>query len=426
MLDYYVAYDVIFELIMLDAFKQFLSAKERLPEKNLHYYIKWVSDCYRYFDIAEIQPLSNEQNTRFLNHLAKKHEDWQVQQADRALKLYGYFLSRSLNNSDDTTAAVPLDWQTIEKELSEALRLRHRSYSTEKTYILWLRQFRGFSKDKNPNSLEGKDIQNFLSHLAVEKKVSASTQNQALNALVFLYRHVLDRDIEGEISAVRARQKRRLPVVLTIKEIERIFSGMSGVNLLMVKLIYGCGLRLHECLQLRIKDIDFERNMVIIRSGKGEKDRRTVLPEAIREELITHLNQVKALYEKDREAKLNGVQLPGALERKYPNAGKEWAWFWFFPSKTLSIDPQTGIVRRHHVYHDALQRAFKNAVMKTGITKPASIHTLRHSFATHLLENGYDIRTIQELLGHSNLQTTMIYTHVATKNILGVRSPLDK
>lgn len=236
---------------------------------------------------------------------------------------------------------------------------------------------------------------------------------------------MLDKNIEGEISAVRARQNRRLPVVLTVKEIEKIFSGMSGANLLMTKLIYGCGLRLHECLQVRVKDIDFEQNMVIIRSGKGDKDRRTVLPEAIRQELIAHLNQVKALYEKDREVKLNGVQLPGALERKYPNAGKEWAWFWLFPSKSLSIDPQTGIVRRHHVYHDAMQRAFKVAVMKSRITKQASVHTLRHSFATHLLEKGYDIRTIQELLGHRNLQTTMIYTHVATKNILGVRSPLD-
>ena len=426
MLDYYIARYIIFELIMLDAFKQFLSTKERLPEKNLHYYLKWVSDCYRYFDITEKQPLSNEQIAKFLNHIAKRYENWQVQQADRALKLYGYFLSRSLSNSVGTAAVLPSDWQKIEKKLSEALKLRHRSHSTEKTYTLWLRQFRGFIRDKNAHSLEGKDIQNFLSHLAVEKKVSASTQNQALNALVFLYRHVLDRDIEGEISAVRARQKRRLPVVLSMKEIEKIFSVMSGANLLMAKLIYGCGLRLHECLQIRVKDIDFEQNMVIIRSGKGDKDRRTVLPEAIREELITHLNQVKALYEKDREAKLNGVQLPGALERKYPNAGKEWAWFWLFPSKSLSIDPQTGIVRRHHVYHDALQRAFKNAVMKTGITKQASVHTLRHSFATHLLEKGYDIRTIQELLGHTNLQTTMIYTHVAKKNILGVRSPLDE
>lgn len=274
--------------------------------------------------------------------------------------------------------------------------------------------------------LTGKDLQDFLSYLAVDKKVSASTQNQALNAIVFLYRHVLDKDIEREISAVRARQNRRLHVVLTMQEIEKIFSGMSGINLLMAKLIYGCGLRLQECLQLRVKDIDFEQSVVIIRSGKGDKDRRNVLPEAVKEELVTHVNEIRVLYKKDKEAKLNGVQLSGALERKYPNAGKEWGWFWLFPSQSLSIDPRTNILRRHHVYHDALQRAFKKAVMKAGITKQTSVHTLRHSFATHLLENGYDIRTIQELLGHKNLQTTMIYTHVATKNILGVRSPLDK
>jgi len=411
---------------MLNAFKQFLGTKERLPEKNIPYYVKWVSDCYRYFDIQQSQPLANEQNTEFLNRLAKKHEDWQVQQAERALKLYGYFLSCSQKNNDETLTSDSSDWQRMEEKLREALKLRHRSYSTEKTYIIWLRQFKGFINGKQPNSLTGKNLQDFLSYLAVDKKVSASTQNQALNAIVFLYRHVLDKEIEGEINAVRARQNRRLPVVLTVKEIEKIFSGMSGINLLMAKLIYGCGLRLQECLQLRVKDIDFEQNVVIIRSGKGDKDRRTVLPEAIKEELATHADEIRVIYEKDRTAKLNGVQLPGALERKYPNAGKEWGWFWVFPSQSLSMDPLADVVRRHHVYHDSLQRAFKNAVMKAGITKQASIHTLRHSFATHMLENGYDIRTIQELLGHQNLQTTMIYTHVATKNILGVKSPLDK
>lgn len=410
---------------MLQVFSQFLSEKERIPEKNAPYYVKWVSDCYRYFDKPETQVLTNDQNTKFLNHLAKKHEDWQVQQADRALRLYGYFLNRMQRNVD-TPCDISCDWKKIEEKMREALRLRHRSYSTEKTYIMWFRHFQGFINGKQPQSLEGRDIQDFLSYLAVEKKVSASTQNQALNAIVFLYRHVLDKDIEGEISAVRARQNRRLPVVLTVNEIGRIFSEMSGVNKFMARLIYGCGLRLQECLQLRIKDVDFEQSLIIIRSGKGDKDRRTVLPEAVKEELVKHMNEIRAIYEKDRNAKLNGVQLPGALERKYPNAGKEWGWFWLFPSQTPSMDPRTHVVRRHHVYHDALQRAFKTAVMKAGITKQASVHTLRHSFATHLLESGYDIRTIQELLGHSSIQTTMIYTHVATKNILGVRSPLDK
>lgn len=411
---------------MLQAFNQFLNDKERIPERNTPYYVKWVSDCYRYFDKPETQLLTNDQNAKFLNHLAKKHEDWQVQQADRVLRLYGYFLNRMQRNEDGTSGDKPGDWKKIEDKTREALRLRHRSYNTEKTYIIWLRQFQGFVNGKQPQSLEGKDIQDFLSYLAVEKKVSASTQNQALNAVVFLYRHVFDKDVAGGISAVRARQNRRLPVVLTANEIEKIFSEMPGVNKLMARLIYGCGLRLQECLQLRIKDVDFEQSLVIIRSGKGDKDRRTVLPEAVKEELVKHINEIRVIYEKDRKSKLNGVQLPGALERKYPNAGKEWAWFWLFPSQTPSMDPRTNVIGRHHVYHDALQRAFKTAVMKAGITKQASVHTLRHSFATHLLESGYDIRTIQELLGHSSIQTTMIYTHVATKNILGVRSPLDK
>ncbi|MBI5746322.1 MAG: integron integrase, partial [Nitrospirae bacterium] len=222
-----------------------------------------------------------------------------------------------------------------------------------------------------------------------------------------------------------ARQRRRLPVVLSIKEITSIFEYMAGTQQLMAMLIYGCGLRLQECLSLRIKDIDLEQNIVIVRSGKGDKDRRTMLPESLKDNLIHHLSEVRAMYDEDRAKDLNGVYLPNALERKYPNAGKEWAWFWLFPSKSLSVDPRSHTVRRHHMHPASLQKAFKTAAGKAGIAKQASVHTLRHSFATHLLEKGYDIRTIQELLGHSNLQTTMIYTHVATKNILGVRSPLD-
>ncbi|MEP9410653.1 MAG: integron integrase [Candidatus Brocadia sp.] len=311
-------------------------------------------------------------------------------------------------------------------QTSEVLRLRHRSYSTEKSYIAWLRSFRGFVHDKKPSQLTSKDIQDFLSSLAVDRKVSASTQNQALNALIFVYRHVLEKEIgEDELNAVRAIYKRRLPVVLTLKEVHAIFDRLSGVQRIMAMLTYGCGLRLQECLSLRIKDIDLEQNIVIVRSGKGDKDRRTILPESLKDDLITHISEVRGLYDQDRGKGIHGVYLPGALEKKYPNAGKEWGWFWLFPSKSLSVDPRTHTVRRHHMHPASLQKAFKVAVAKAGITKQASVHTLRHSFATHLLENGYDIRTVQELLGHRNLQTTMIYTHVATKNILGVRSPLD-
>jgi len=249
----------------------------------------------------------------------------------------------------------------------------------------------------------------------VEKKVSSATQNQALNAIVFVYRNVLRKDIENLLDAVRAKRKRRLPVVLTTKEVKQIFDHMDGVHGLMAMLIYGGGLGLTECLRLCIKDLNLEQNMVIIRGGKGDEDRRTVLPERLKDDLIQHLTSVREIYDQDRKENLNGVALPGALEKKYPNAGKEWGWFWLFPSRTLSLDPRTRIVRRHHIHPASLQREFKNAVQKAGITKQASIHILRHSFATHLLEKGYDVRTIQELLGHKFLQTTMIYTHVAKK-----------
>jgi integron integrase len=371
------------------------------------------------------QPLDKDLKDQFLKQISKHHEEWQVRQADNALRLYHFFLSRNSKVSSESLLSPQEGWDRVEEDTRKVLRLRQRALATEKTYISWLRQFRGFAAAKLPQELDGIDLQNFLTHLAVERRVAAATQNQALNALVFVYRHVLEKDIGSVLDAVRAKHRRRLPLVLTPSEVERIFGQMSGLNRLMAMMIYGCGLRLVECLRLRIKDLDLEQGVVVVRSGKGDEDRRTVLPEVLRDDLIHHLESMKVLHDEDRGKNLNGVALPGALERKYPKAGKEWGWFWLFPSKTLSIDPRTHTVRRHHVHPASLQRAFKEAVGKAGTAKPASIHTLRHSFATHLLEKGYDIRTIQELLGHKFLQTTMIYTHVATKNILGVRSPLD-
>lgn len=358
--------------------------------------------------------------------MSKVHEDWQVKQADYALRLYNFFLSHQRGKHLPTSPESERKWIAIEKDTRKALRLRHLSLNTEKSYIIWLRQFQGFIGEKSSEELEGADLQNFLTHLAVERRVSSSTQSQALNALAFVYRHVLNKQIEGLIEAVRAKHKRRLPVVLTPQEVEILFDKMSGVHQLMAMLIYGCGLRLSECVKLRIKDVDLECSMVIVRAAKGDKDRRTVLPERLKDRLIQHIATVRSIYEKDREQNLPGVALPGALEKKYPNAGREWSWYWVFPAQSLSIDPRSMIIRRHHMHPGLLQRAFKIAVEQATISKHVSVHTLRHSFATHLLENGYDIRTIQELLGHQNLQTTMIYTHVATKNILGVRSPLDK
>ena len=409
---------------MLNSFKEYISKKGSVKSQYIPFYLKWVADCYSFLAVPDSTRIDSDRKKQFLFHMAKTHEDWQVKQADTALRLYQYFLAQSEKESRHEGGAVP-EWRGIEEKMREALRLRHRSYSTEKAYITWLRGFKQFIKNLPPDQISGRELQDFLSHLAVEKRVSSSTQNQALNAIVFLFRHVLEKDIAGELSAVRARQRRRLPVVLTAKEIQGIFDRMSWTPKLMAMVTYGCGLRLQECLTLRIKDIDLEQNIIIVRSGKGDKDRRTVLPESLKDQLIEHCAAVRSLHEKDRDKNLPGVFLPDALEKKYPNAGTEWGWFWLFPSQSLSVDPRTHTIRRHHMHPASLQKAFKAAVMQAGIAKQASVHTLRHSFATHLLENGYDIRTIQELLGHTNLQTTMIYTHVATKNILGVRSPLD-
>jgi len=410
---------------MLTEFKHYLTSNGHIKSTYVPCYLKWVSLCYEYLNEATGQRVSSDQKGEFLKHLSKRYEDWQVKQADYALRLYNYFLSRNGKGIKKETGDNEKEWAWAMQETRRVLRLRHRSLSTEKSYLMWLRRFRGFANSKGLRDLEASDLQGFLSYLAVEKKVSPSTQSQALNALVFVYRHVLEKDIENAISAVRARERRRLPVVMSVQEVERVFDEMTGIHRLMGMLIYGCGLRLMECLRLRIKDVDLERGVVIVRSGKADKDRRTVFPERLKDDLIQHIDGVSEIYEKDRKQGLNGVQLPGTLERKYPNAGKEWGWFWLFPSKSLSVDPVSLVVRRHHVHPASLQRAFKMAAAKAGISKQVSIHTLRHSFATHLLERGYDIRTIQELLGHKNLQTTMIYTHVATKNILGVRSPLD-
>jgi integron integrase len=410
---------------MLRNYEAFLTKKGTIKTQYVPFYLKWVSDCYGFLNEPLSNRLSGEQKKQFLSDMVKRHEDWQVKQADTALRLYDYFLSKNITAMMDETSSHNETWELLEEKMRDSLRLRHRSLSTEKTYLIWLRSFKAFVGEKLPHHLEGRDLQDFLSHLAIDKRVSASTQNQALNAIVFFYRHVLDKNIDQELSAVRAKQRRHLPVVLTDREIQSIFGQLSGTLKLMAMLIYGGGLRLQECLQLRVKDIDIEQNILIVRSGKGDKDRRTVLPEVIKDNLIKHLSEIRSIYDQDRREGIAGVWLPGALEKKYPNAGKEWGWFWIFPSKSLSIDPRSNIIRRHHIHSALLQKAFKVAVGKAGITKQASVHTLRHSFATHLLEKGYDIRTIQELLGHRNLQTTMIYTHVASKNVLGVRSPLD-
>lgn len=307
----------------------------------------------------------------------------------------------------------------------DVIRLKHYSIRTEKAYVSWIRRYILFHNKRHPKEMGSHEIETFLTHLAVDKNVAASTQNQAFNALLFLYREVLNIQLDDSINAVRAKRPKRLPVVLTKEEIQKIFDSMSGTYLLMAKLLYGSGLRLMECLRLRVKDIDFEQNQIFVRYGKGMKDRVTVLPESLKAHLQEQLKHVKMVHEDDLAKGYGRVYLPFALERKYPNASREWIWQYVFPSKSLSKDPRSGKIRRHHLNESSLRRAVKKAVKLTGINKSVSCHTFRHCFATHLLEDGYDIRTVQELLGHEDLSTTMIYTHVLNRGGMAVRSPID-
>lgn len=306
-----------------------------------------------------------------------------------------------------------------------AIRARHYSRRTEEAYSAQMKRFIFFHGKRHPSEMGEREIAQFLSSLANDFHVSASTQNQALNALLFLYNEVLEKKIGLVEGIVRAKRSKRLPVVLTKEEVKRVLDCMNGTPWLMAVLLYGAGLRLMECCRLRIKDIDFSRNQIVVRAGKGDKDHYTMLPAAVKEPLLRHLQAVRRQHQEDLRKGLGRVALPNALERKYPNAGREWGWQWAFPATSHYTDTVTREKRRHHLHESVLQRAFKEARLKAGLSKPATCHTLRHSFATHLLEDGYDIRTVQELLGHTDVTTTMIYTHVLNRGGRGVRSPAD-
>ena len=310
-------------------------------------------------------------------------------------------------------------------QVRNALRAKHYSYRTEQAYVDWIRRFILFHHKRHPNEMGDQDIQAFITHLAVERRVAASTQNQALSAVLFLYRHVLEREISTPSALLRARKSEHLPTVLSKREAQAVLAQMSGLPKLMAQLLYGGGLRLMECMRLRVKDVDFDHVQLLVRDGKGEKDRSTVLPQVAISGLRSQIDQVRALHETDLAEGFGEVALPYALDRKYPSAGRELAWQFVFPAAHRSIDPLTNTIRRHHLDAGVLQRAVKMAAEAAGILKPVSPHTFRHSFATHLLQSGYDIRTVQELLGHRDVKTTMIYTHVLQRGGLAVKSPLD-
>jgi integron integrase len=322
------------------------------------------------------------------------------------------------------TPAPPEEPKLLD-QVRDLIRLKHYSIRTEQAYLGWIRRFIRFHHKRHPKEMGKTEIEAFLTHLAVQENVAASTQNQAMNAILFLYRNVLKQDLGWLEDVTRAKRPARLPVVLTMEEVQAVLARLEGRYRLMASLLYGSGLKLMECLRLRVKDLELTRRELIVRDGKGSKDRITLLPDKLIQPLQTQLERVKALHQQDLQQGFGAVYLPDALERKYPNANREWAWQYVFPADKRSIDPRSGVERRHHLGETALQQAVRNAVRQAGIDKPASCHTFRHSFATHLLANGYDIRTVQELLGHKDVRTTMIYTHVLNRGSKGVRSPLD-
>jgi integron integrase len=310
-------------------------------------------------------------------------------------------------------------------QMRDVLRVKHYSIRTEESYVDWCRRYILFHHKRHPAEMGVAEVEAFLTYLAVDQHVAASTQNQALCALEFLYREVLRQELAGPLTPVRAKKPVRLPTVLTRDQVRRVIGLMSGVPQLMAQLLYGSGLRLMECVRLRVQDIDFAQHHIMVRQGKGAQDRITLLPDAIGPFLQEHLRRVKLLHTSDLAQGYGSVYLPSALDRKYPTASTEWIWQYAFPSSRLSVDPRSGATRRHHVDENTLQKAVRHAAQQAGLDKRVSPHTFRHSFATHLLESGYDIRTVQELLGHQDVQTTMIYTHVLNKGPLAVRSPLD-
>ncbi|MDD2235645.1 MAG: integron integrase, partial [Kiritimatiellae bacterium] len=417
-------------------FGVFLLKEQLVPENHVSFMVRWVRQFFGVSKHVTDQSLEDRLQG-FLEQLEAggKVTDWQLRQAEQSIRLYyvnfrkvtdwggakdGGLIRDEEGRVDEAAAMV---------RLVERLRVKHYSYRTEQTYVDWVRRFfeyaRGVSDADGPPVVQPETARNFLAHLALKRQVSASTQNQALSALLYLFREVLGLDLGDVEMGVRARKGTRLPTVLSVPETCSLLDQMSGTLRLMAEVIYGGGLRVSECCRLRVKDLDFDNSLIFVRAGKGNKDRSTLMAESVKPLLKAHLERIRKLYDQDRASNVAGVMLPDALSRKYPNAGTEWGWFWVFPGRQLSNDPRANVVRRHHAVDGSIQRAVKDAARKAELDKPVSVHTLRHSFATHLLLNGVDIRQIQEYLGHAKVETTMIYTHVVKDLRNPARSPLD-
>jgi integron integrase len=417
---------------VLPEFQTFLLEKKMVPEKNVLFYALWASKYFNYARKKQIPAEGYQENAvvEFIETLKSdpNMSDWQIRQAGDAIRLY-YFHYRGLKpNNLSTVKSTDFTPELLEEE-KRLIRIKHYSYSTERTYLQWIKRFlehaKQTGKKETSAALETPDCKNFLSHLALKEKVSASTQNQAFNSLLFLFRNVLCKDMGDLAQTVRAKRGQKLPVVFSVEEVKQLFACLNSKDLLIAGLLYGSGLRLMELARLRVKDVDMDLKTLTVRSGKGDKDRTTILPLSVKEQLKNHLIEVKSLHENDLARGYGEVHLPDALGRKYPNAGKEWAWQYVFPANNLSVDPRSGKIRRHHIGDSAIQEMIKKAIKKSAIPKHGSVHTLRHSFATHLLMDGVNIREVQELLGHKNVETTMIYTHVLRDMSKAPKSPLD-
>jgi integron integrase len=401
-------------------FTEYLEKNTNINPAAIPYYQQWIVLYQNY------KKKSGMSMVGFQKSLMHMYQAWQIDQAVDAVKYYEYFNSSHEHSIKLVSANKDiLLWDTAKKQMQEVLRLRQKSYQTEKTYMHWLIRFSEFT-DKSPEKLLSRDLKDFISYLAVEKAVSKSTQNLAFHALLFFYRNIIETSVEGLETTIRSKIPAKLPVVMDKEEIEAAFCHLPPTHLLMGGLIYGGGLRLSECLSLRIKDLDLKKHCITVVQGKGNKDRQTLLPIKLIPSIEEQMSVCKSLYCSDRRDNRPGVSLAPALRRKYVNAATDWNWFWLFPSRDFSFCPYTSLPFRHHIHPSTLQRSFKTALRIAGIQKRATVHTLRHSFATHLLEAGYDIRTIQSLLGHVSVDTTMIYTHVAGKNRMGVISPYDR
>ncbi|HYA15708.1 MAG TPA: integron integrase [Syntrophales bacterium] len=416
----------------LPEFQKFLLEEKLAPESNVPSYAHWVN---RYLDYAKKHKLSmvvyqEGAVTAYLDALQSDRRifKWQHRQANEALRLY---FTQYLKKMAEHVPSVsrPADVSGLLKEGRRLIRFRHYSNSTERVYLQWIERFLDYvfhaEKKTKISDIAAADFKNFLAYLSHKRKVSSSTQNQAFNAIRFFFRNVLGKETGDPSSAIREKRGQKLPSVLSVDEVKVLFVPMSAKNRLIAELLYGAGLRLMELARLRVRDIDFDANTIFVRSERGGRDRTTILPSTVKDRLKGHLEAVKLIHEDDLAKGYGEVQLPGAVGHKYPKAGKEWAWQYVFPSARLSVDPRSGRVSRQHISDTAIQDMIKNALRKSGIPKRASVHTLRHSFATHLLASGVNVREVQELLGHKNVETTMIYTRVVRNMSKVPHSPLD-